>query len=107
VLNANKKYLTKAPTVSSAELIENKVEFTVNNPVSDVLILNYSTPNKGIGAINIYNAAGEIVRVIKAVELDATVATKTVDVSDFSNGIYFVSLNAAGGYHTRKFVVAK
>jgi hypothetical protein len=107
VLNANKKYLTKATSVSSAELIEDKVDFTVNNPVNDLLILNCSTPHKGIGAINIYNAAGEILRVIKDVELDTTVSTKTIDVADFSNGIYFVSLNAGGAYHTRKFIVAK
>jgi hypothetical protein len=107
VLNANKKYLTKATSVSSAEFIEDKVDFTVNNPVSDVLILNYSTPYKGMGAINIYNAAGEMLRVIGDVELDTTVSTKNIDVADFSNGIYFVSLNVGGAYHTRKFIVNK
>jgi hypothetical protein len=107
VLNANKRYLTKANAVSTPELIQDNVDFTVNNPVNDVLILKYSTTNKSIGEINIYNAAGETVRVIKAVEFDTAVSTKTIDVSDFNNGIYFVSLNVEGAYHTRKFIVTK
>jgi hypothetical protein len=107
VLNANKKYLTKPSSVGSTELPDDKVDFTVNNPVSDVLVLKYSTINKGIGSINIYNAAGEILNVVKEVEFDTTVSTKTIDVSDFSNGIYFVSLNVGGVFHTRKFIVAK
>ncbi len=107
VLNANKKYLTKVNAVSTPELVESNVDFTVNNPVSDVLVLNYSTTNKGTGAINLYNAAGEILNVIKEVEFDTTVSTKTIDVSNFSNGIYFVSLYAEGAYHTRKFIIAK
>jgi hypothetical protein len=107
VLNANKKYLTKTASVGSAEPIEDSVDFIVNNPVSDMLILNYSTTYKGMGAINIYNAAGEIVRIVRNVEFDETAATKSIDVSDFSNGIYFVSLNLGGVFHTRKFIVAK
>lgn len=106
VLNANKKYLTVG-TVNTSQLSNNDVNFTVNNPVSNELILHYSTTDQSFGSINIYNASGDIIKSFENIELGNFRSSKNIDVSDLSNGIYFVSLKAQGVFHTRKFIVAK
>ena len=106
-LNSNKKYLV-SKSVNTAEITpDDAINLTTNNPVSDVLIVNYSTPQSGAGEINLYNASGEIIKNIKDVAYNLSNSTMNIDVSEFSNGIYFLSLNINGAYHTRKFVINK
>jgi hypothetical protein len=106
VLNTNKKYLISNVT-SVDESIANGIVFNVTNPVSNSILLNYSATQEGAGKIFIYNASGEIIRTIENVVYDQSVSSKTIDVSDLSGGIYFVSLQAAGAAYTRKVIIAR
>jgi hypothetical protein len=106
VLNANKKYLISNVT-SVDESIANGIEFNVTNPVSNSIFLNYSATHEGAGRIFIYSASGEIIRTVEDVVYSQSVSSKTIDVSDLSGGMYFVSLQAAGMAHTRKVIIVR
>jgi Secretion system C-terminal sorting domain len=106
VLNANKKYLI-TPQTSISEASKNNMKFNVVNPVTNVLILNYSANTKGTGDIYLYNATGQAIKTIKNIEYNTSVSNTTIDVNDLANGIYFVSFNTEGIFYTRQVVISK
>lgn len=106
VLNVNKKYLM-LNTVSVEESVNNGVEFTVTNPESSSIIIKCAASKSGVGQISLCNVSGEMVKIIDNVEYNQSASSKTIDVSDLSSGIYFVSLRAEGITHTRKIVIVK
>ncbi len=106
VLNTNKKDLISNVT-SVDENITSEIEFNVTNPVSNSILLNYSSIHEGKGEIFIHSASGEIVRTVENVEYNQSISSKTIDVSDLSAGIYFVSLKTGGVMHTRKVIIVR
>ena len=52
-------------------------------------------------------ATGQIIKTLNNLEYTSSVSNTTIDVSDLSNGIYFVSFKAEGIFHTRKIVISK
>ncbi len=106
VLNANKKYLV-TPAVGIQENSLSNLQFNVLNPIGNTLFLNYSSTTNGVGHIYVYNSVGQIIKTLNNLEYNTSVSKATIDVSDLSNGIYFVSFKAEGIFHTRKIVISK
>ena len=83
------------------------MQFNVLNPIENTLFLNYSSTTNGVGHIYVYNSVGQIIKTLNNLEYNTSVSKATIDVSDLSNGIYFVSFKAEGIFHTRKIVISK
>lgn len=66
------------------------------NPVRDALTIDTTTT---ISEIMIYNSLGQIVKTIYNVE-----NTKTIDVSNFNSGNYFMKIVTSSGVETQKFI---
>jgi Leucine-rich repeat (LRR) protein len=66
------------------------------NPVRDALTIDTTTT---ISEIMIYNSLGQIVKTIYNAE-----NTKTIDVSNFNSGNYFMKIVTSSGVETQKFI---
>jgi len=72
----------------------------LNNPAGNKLIL--SLPGVGInGQINLYNAIGQL---INHQQINAGVSIITIEVSQLSRGVYFVSVPVGNGRQTIRFL---
>jgi hypothetical protein len=106
VINCNKKYLTAGPTnVPSPSISNTRFDATVIN--GDQLQLQYSSENTGEGQVNIYSASGQIVRTESSIAYNESPQTRMLDISNLSNGIYFVSMNMGNVFYTRKIILLK
>ncbi len=66
------------------------------NPATDHITVN---SNLVINSIQLYDMQG---RVLISKKLDAT--TTTIDVSNYSKGVYFLKVNSANGEKTKKII---
>ncbi len=65
------------------------------NPTSDFITLNF--PNKANNSqLEIFNTFGETIL--------KTQNKNTIDVSDFANGIYFISVKTGNNWYSQKFI---
>ena len=84
------------------------------NPFNPVTMIKYITPEAGLISINIYDIHGrEIAKLYNGIQIPGT-HSLTWDASDYSSGIYFVTMFArlkgkqAGAYiNTQKLMLIK
>jgi hypothetical protein len=75
----------------------------VPNPVSGIALLKYACNNDQRGTATIYDHTGSLVS-SHEIECKAGENVKTVDMSQFNNGIYFVVFSAEGKFYKIKVV---
>ncbi len=107
VLNANKKYLLAGNTNNLTESAKPEAGFDAFLSNQNQLQLNFFSEKSGVGLINLYNAAGELIQTPITVEYSNNPETKTIDVSGLSAGIYFVSMKIGDVFYTRKIAITK
>ena len=80
--------------------------FTFNlfpNPTEKVLNLSYNLSKKENLTVEIYDSLGQLV--INAKYINTKRATKSINVSSLSNGIYFVKLFTKNNYKVKKVII--
>lgn len=98
--NYNGQKICIVPQTSGLEEISNSQITVYPNPTSDKLNLRFSqnTTVNDIRSISIYNVNGSFVKTIPN-------NSNTIDVNQFSKGIYFLKILANGQSITTKFIV--
>jgi len=72
------------------------------NPVHSFLTIQVNRAEQKNITLELYNVYGQKIRAIECNEISGDNFKKTIDVSDFSSGIYFIK--AADSYTVKKFV---
>jgi len=75
------------------------------NPVTDQVTLRWQVPNSMSLSVNLYDAAGRVIRNLYAANDKARAGTLTIDAKSLAAGIYLVRLETAQGSATRKLVI--
>ncbi|MES2286808.1 MAG: T9SS type A sorting domain-containing protein [Bacteroidota bacterium] len=76
------------------------------NPVKNSANISYSLNQSKAISIEIFNVLGEKLKTIALEKQTAGKHTAPIDLETFSNGIYFIKLNASASSETVKFTVA-
>ncbi len=79
----------------------NKVKFAINNPVSDVIILQISTAVNAPVTIGISDVNGNMLRVI---EENTSNGTFTIPAGALASGMYFITVENDKDRLTKKFI---
>ncbi|KXK43084.1 MAG: Peptidase S8 and S53, subtilisin, kexin, sedolisin [Chlorobi bacterium OLB5] len=77
------------------------------NPFNPSTTIKYSVPVSGNVSIKVYNTLGVEVMTVVNKSHNAGNYVETVDLSAFSSGIYFYTLNANGFTETKKMMLVK
>lgn len=75
------------------------------NPVQDVLYLDVNACQASDLNVAVYNITGQRVLEQNLSALSAGVNTRTLNVSNLTSGVYFVTVSANGFQETKKFIV--
>jgi hypothetical protein len=78
------------------------------NPASDFINLSYFfTSNESELKLNIYNASGQLIKTEIIGNSNISMET-TIDLNDFSNGVYFIQINSQNSnLYKSSFIVKK
>lgn len=75
------------------------------NPTSDVVNLQFGDNSNGLYVIEVYNTLGQT---LSATQFSATPSARaTVSLTDFADGIYFITVRKADGTETSTFKITK
>lgn len=77
------------------------------NPFNNRTTLEYTLDRPGLVNISLHDLQGREVLSLFTGDLDAGVHRQTANADDLPNGLYFISLNAAGRTATRKMILLK
>ncbi len=89
-----------ASSGSKTTLICNNLFFLRNNPVNNILTLDFhDNPHKCTGRI--YSNSG---RIIKTFNIDSNYDNINIDCSGLKSGLYFVSVKSENQYLSKKFI---
>ena len=101
------KSVVNLPIISIPE--RENVEFwlgqNIPNPANNTTIINYSVPTNGNVIFRIFDATGQMVYSRSDEVIQGKVST-TIDLSRFSTGIYYYSIDHKGRRLVRKMIVA-
>jgi hypothetical protein len=90
----------------STDKIEGLTSFSLSpNPASDFAMLNIAFDRNVELSVNIIDVTGRVLETRNAGNVNAT--QMRFDVSNLTEGVYFLQINAAGQTATRRFVVVK
>lgn len=79
-------------------------EFSIKtNPVKQTLLINFKLTNSENVSFNIYNGSGQIVKQINAGFFAAGIHQLSIDISELSDGIYFIT----SGFGKGRFIIVK
>ena len=107
-INAQVKYdnmVTAIPTITGADGFSLKQNYP--NPVNtSKTIIEFNLPTKSQAEVTIYNSLGQkVMNVLNTTQLEAGPHQLNVDLSDFSNGLYFYELKAGNNAAMMKMIV--
>lgn len=92
-------------TSSVSDVIANIASFqTYPNPASDVLGLSFYVLNKADCNVQIKNALGQVVYLDKQPDFSGHY-NKSIDITSYQKGLYFISISSQGQEMTRKIVM--
>jgi hypothetical protein len=74
------------------------------NPVNDEATLNFNLANNSNVEINVHDVSGKIVSSKSLTNLNAGNNSTTINCTDLTNGIYYVTVTTNGSTLTKKFV---
>lgn len=78
------------------------------NPTSNLLNIDYKVNHKNSLSIKIFDVSGTLINTISENEvLDNGVYTKVLDVSNYSNGIYYITLSSGSITTTKSISIIK
>lgn len=98
--DTNKTSFTITEMVSSTNNLENEINFTINNPITNELILSSQNDIK-ISDWTIYDLAGKVI--ISSVDLNPINQVK-INTNSLSNGLHIIKINTPKGAKTIKFI---
>ena len=79
-------------------------DFTIApNPASDKVEISFSNSN-GLKTISVFSADGKLMKKITIISGDTKI---NIDVSDLSNGVYFLEVTSPSNTLRKKFIVLK
>lgn len=73
------------------------------NPAVDIININYELDNN-IGSLSLINFEG---KVLESVLLNNQTGTQNIDLSNYSNGIYFLKMNTETSMEVQKIIITK
>lgn len=77
------------------------------NPFNPSTVIRYALPTTGFARISVYNAVGELVKVLVSGEMPAGEHTVSFDAGGLPSGLYLYRLETEGSAHTRKMLLVK
>jgi hypothetical protein len=98
-------YFINIDLVNQLQDLEADNNFSLSpNPTSDFIALNFSNANKEVANLKILSLTNQLLYE-ETINSNAPQVSKTIDLNEFPNGIYFVQLSRASGILTRKFIL--
>jgi hypothetical protein len=73
------------------------------NPTEGLIYIDVQLNNQANGIVQIYDMLGKMVRQFKVTDLDDNIFT--TDMSTFTNGIYFITLQAGSETISKKVIL--
>lgn len=77
------------------------------NPVADLLTVKYSLETVMPLSINVYNSFGQMVKNLTRTNIQGGNQALTINVSDLTNGLYYLEMSNGGQRISRKFSVVR
>ncbi len=77
------------------------------NPFNPSTVIRYALPTTGFARISVYNAVGELVKVLVSGEMPAGEHTESFDAGGLPSGLYLYRLETEGSALTRKMLLVK
>ncbi|GJQ33407.1 MAG: hypothetical protein HBSAPP04_22460 [Ignavibacteriaceae bacterium] len=99
---------TKVETVNFDLVPENlTIHSNYPNPFNPSTVIRYALPADGFAEMKVYNATGELVKVLISGEMPAGQHQVTFDATGLNSGVYFVRLVSKSGQSIRKVSLLK
>lgn len=76
------------------------------NPATGSVAINYEIPDKGLVTLSVHNLLGEVIYSIEEEYYSAGSYEKVVDLRQFENGVYFISLKTSSSTGSHKIVIS-
>lgn len=91
------------------DLVPDRVTISNNypNPFNPSTVISYALPADGFAEIKVYNATGELVKVLVNGEMPAGQHQVTFDATGLNSGVYFVRLVSKDGQSIKKVSLIK
>jgi hypothetical protein len=86
---------------------EYALEQNYPNPFNPQTVISFSLPRNTAVRLEIYNAVGQLIKVLVDGRLESGSHAITWDASDYASGVYFYRLKVEGFTETRKMLLLK
>jgi hypothetical protein len=110
-LDAQAYYLRVTDNIASVEGDNNPSAFNLEqnypNPFNPVTTITWSTSNKMLNTLKVYDLLGREVKVLLTAELDPGNHKITFNAEGLASGVYFYQLQAGSFISTRKMILMK
>ena len=77
------------------------------NPTNGITTVNFNMPQAGNASIEVINAIGQRVELVKQGNFAAGTQNVEFDATNYSNGVYFVKISSGDNTSTQRLVVVK